>query len=89
MVAGTLDISQARKQFNTIDRRLHKERLIWITRHQRKAFALIDADYLETVLETMEVLADPEAMEMLRRSIDDIRAGRLHDHDDVNRELLR
>ena len=36
----------------------------------------------------LEVLADPEAMQMLQDSLADIRHGRVFDQDDVERELL-
>lgn len=87
MSGTTLDISEARKQLNTIDQRLKDERIIVVTRHNKKAFAVVDLEYMSAVLETVEILSDPEAMQMLQQSIEDIRAGRLHDHDDVEKEL--
>jgi PHD/YefM family antitoxin component YafN of YafNO toxin-antitoxin module len=83
-----LDISEARKQFNTLDKRLKDERVLYVTRHGNQAFAVVDIEYLSALKETIEILSDPEAMEMLRKSIDDVREGRLHDHDDVQDELL-
>jgi PHD/YefM family antitoxin component YafN of YafNO toxin-antitoxin module len=85
--ATMLDISEARKQLNSIDERLSDERVIYVTRHNKKAFAVVNLDYLSTLIETIEVLNDPEAMRMLQASLKDIRAGRLHDHKDVEREL--
>ncbi len=38
-------------------------------------------------LETLEILADPEAMEQLRESIADIEAGRVQDLRDLGKEL--
>lgn len=87
MPGNTLDISEARKQLNSIDERLKDEQVIVITRHNKQVFAVVDLEYLSAVRETIEILNDPEAMEMLRQSIADIRAGRLHDHDDVEKEL--
>jgi PHD/YefM family antitoxin component YafN of YafNO toxin-antitoxin module len=83
----TLDISEARKKLSTIAERLHDERVIFVTRHSRKAFAVVDLDYLEAVMETMEILSDPETLQMLSKSIQDVKAGRVHDHDDVVKEL--
>jgi len=83
----TLDISEARKQLNSIDERLRDEHVIVITRHNKKVFAVVDLEYLSAVKETIEVLSDPEAMQMLQQSIADIRAGRLHEHADVEKEL--
>jgi PHD/YefM family antitoxin component YafN of YafNO toxin-antitoxin module len=87
MAGATLDISEARKQFNSIDERLKDECIIYITRHNKEAFAVVNLEYLSAVRETIEILSDPEAMQMLHQSIEDIRAGRLHDHEDVEKEF--
>lgn len=87
MNASLLDISEARKQLNSIDKRLRDERVIYVTRHNREAFALVDLEYLSTVMETIEILNDKEALRMLQESIEDIRAGRVFDHRDVEKEL--
>jgi antitoxin YefM len=87
MPVATLDISEARKQLNTIDQTLRSKHVIEITRHNRKVFALIDLEYLETVQETIEVLSDPEAMQMLQDSLKDLRAGRVHTQSDVEKKL--
>jgi antitoxin YefM len=89
METSTLDISEARKQFSQLDKRLREDRVIWITRHNKKAFAVVDSDLLQTVLETIEILSDPDALKMLQDSLSDIRAGRLRNHEDVKSELLR
>ncbi len=89
MTTATLDISEARKQFTKLDERLREDRVIWITRHNKRAFAVVDTELLETVLETIAILSDPEAFTMLQQSLQDIQAGRLHDHEDVKKELLK
>lgn len=88
MNPGTLDISEARKEFSRLDERLREEHVIWITRHNKKAFAVVDIGLLEALMETVEILNDPEALKMLQASLDDIRAGRVYDHDDIKSELL-
>jgi len=88
MTTETLDISYARKHLSDLDDRLKEAKIIKITRHSRDAFAVVDIAYLEAVMETLEVLANPEAMQMLADSIDDVREGRLFDQEDVERELL-
>lgn len=87
MNTTTLDISEARKQFNSLDKRLDDEQVICITRHGKTAFAVVNYDFLKTIMETMDILSDPDAVRMLNESIADIRAGRLHDHDEVEKEL--
>jgi PHD/YefM family antitoxin component YafN of YafNO toxin-antitoxin module len=84
---GTLEISQVFKQLNSIEERLRKDCVIYVTRNGDRAFALVDIEYLAAVTETMEALSDPNAMRMLQGSLDDILAGRLHSHDVVEKEL--
>lgn len=86
--ATTLDISEARRQLNSLDQRLEETSVIYITRHNKNAFVAVDLAFFSGLMETLEILSDPDAMEMLQESIDDIRAGRLHDHEDVKKELL-
>jgi PHD/YefM family antitoxin component YafN of YafNO toxin-antitoxin module len=87
MSDATLDITEARKQFTKLDEMLAVDRVIWVTRHNKKAFAVVNTELLQTVLETIEVLSDPDASKLLQMSLQDIRAGRLHDHEDVKSEL--
>jgi PHD/YefM family antitoxin component YafN of YafNO toxin-antitoxin module len=87
MFPATLDISEARKEFSRLDERLREEHLIWITRHNKKAFAVVDIDLMQAILETLEILKDPESFQMLQQSLDDIQAGRLYEHKDVKSEL--
>ena len=82
-----MDISTARKQFNSFDRRLAQDNVIVVTRHGKDAFTIVSLEYHSMIKETFEILADPEAMQMLQDSLADIRAGRTHDHEDVRREL--
>jgi hypothetical protein len=52
--------------------------------------ARVDArvqEILESLLESAEVLADPEAMADLRASLEDLRAGRTVFHEEVGRRL--
>lgn len=88
MTAKTLDISEARNQLNRLDERLKDERVIQITRHNKPAFAVVDVEYLATVLETIEIMSDRESYDMFMQSMDEIRKGKLIDHDDVKKELL-
>jgi PHD/YefM family antitoxin component YafN of YafNO toxin-antitoxin module len=87
MPDGTLDITEAREQFNRLDQRLEDERVIYVTRHNKKVFAVVDIEYLQTVLETIEIMADPESYKLFQQGLADLRDGRVHDHDDVKKEL--
>jgi PHD/YefM family antitoxin component YafN of YafNO toxin-antitoxin module len=88
MTTETLDISEARKEFTRLDQRLRKNRVIWVTRRNEKAFAVVGIELMEAVLETLEVLNDRNALRMLEKSLEDIRHGRVHDHENLKKELL-
>jgi PHD/YefM family antitoxin component YafN of YafNO toxin-antitoxin module len=49
------------------------------------AFFVVSPDYLEGLEATVELLADPQAMEDLAQSAEDIRAGRLVPHEEVRK----
>ena len=87
MSGATLDISEARRQFNSLDKRLELEHVVRITRHGKEVFAVVHMEYLRTILETIDIISDETAYQMLRKSLEDIRAGRICDHDDVEKEL--
>ncbi len=84
---ATIDISEARRQLNTLGDRLSTEPVIYVTRHNKAAFAIVDADYISALVETLEIMCDPKSYAMFQESLQDLRAGRLHDHEDVKREL--
>ena len=89
-MSSVLDISVARSKLNSIDKTMREsgQHVIRVTRHGKPAFAIIDIDYLESLLETMEILSDPEAMKMLEQSLRDIEAGRVYDWEDVKADFF-
>ena len=83
----TLDISEARNQFSRLDERLRDEHIIRVTRHNKPVFAVINLEYLATILETIEIMSDPQSFKLFQQSLDDLAQGRVHDHEDVKRAL--
>ena len=84
---ATIPIAEARRGLNRIDERLKDTPVILVTRHGKNVFAFVESEYFEMLLETLEIMSDPELRKMLKDSLDDIRQGRLIDHDDVGKEL--
>ena len=58
-----------------------------ITRNGRPAAVVLSSDEYEALAETLEVLEDDEALEALRHSEADVKAGRVYPLDEVRREL--
>ena len=88
MSNNTLDITEARSQFLRLDERLRDEQVIQVTRNKKPVFAVVNIQFLEAVLETIEIMSDPTSYKLFMESLDDIKHGRLHDQEDVKRELL-
>lgn len=84
---ATIDISEARRSLNTLDEKLTDEPVIFVTRHNKKAFAVVNVEYIQAMIETLEIMSDPKAYALFQQSLRDIRDGRVHDHDDVVDEL--
>jgi prevent-host-death family protein len=84
-----LTITAARKDFLKLPKRLAKtpERAISVTNHGRPVLAVMPWDFYESIVETLDILSDPQTASALRESIEDIAHGRLIDHDGVGKRL--
>lgn len=58
-----------------------------ITRSGRPAGVLVSVDEYEGLLETLEILADPDLSAALRRGLDDAAHHHVMSHEDLWREL--
>jgi prevent-host-death family protein len=87
MSTATLDISEARTELARLPDRLREEQVIWVTKHSKRAFAVVDLELMDALLETLEILRDPELFKMFQESLEDIQAGRLIDHEDIVNQL--
>lgn len=83
-----MEITEARNQFGQLQQRVRQEQIIYVTKRGKDAFAVVDVDYLQAVLETIEIMTDPESRKAFMDSLEDIRSGRVIDHEDVKKELL-
>ena len=86
-MGGSLDITEAMSQINRLDVRLKDERVIYVTRHSKQVFAVVDIEFLQTVLETIEIMSDPGSYKLFQESLEDIKQGKVHDHENMKREL--
>src|SRR5438132_9492307 len=89
-MARTVPFSQARSQLTAlIDdvERLHEH--VVLTRNGRPSVVVMSIGEYEALQETLEVLADPEALDDLRASDRDVAEGRLADWEDVKRQRRR
>ena len=59
-------IKEAQKNLSAVVRQAERGTLATITRHHRPVAHIISAERLSAIAETMEILADPEAMKAIR-----------------------
>lgn len=84
----TLPITEARQNLTTLVDRANK-RLdeFVITVNGKPAAVIMSVDEYEGWKETNEILADKRLMKDLKEAEEDIRQGRVHDWEDVKKEL--
>lgn len=87
-VARTVPFTEARASLSELlDEVDAKQDHVVITRNGKPVALLMSMSEWESWEETIEVLSDEELMEDLRRSEEDVQAGRVHDWDEVKRDL--
>ncbi|MHB8468819.1 MAG: type II toxin-antitoxin system Phd/YefM family antitoxin [Gaiellaceae bacterium] len=87
-MAQIVPFSEARARLtDLVDQVEYKHEHVVITRNGRPAVVLVSTEEYEAIQETLEILQDDETMAALRRSDEDVAAGRLHSWDEVKREL--
>jgi prevent-host-death family protein len=71
-----------------VDLVAREQERVYITRRGRPVAVLVSVDELEGLEETLEILAEPDAAEEIRKARADIEAGRYHTAEQL-REALR
>lgn len=85
-MARTVPFTEARASFSELlDYVQAQQEHVVITRNGKAVGLLMSMDEFESWEETVEVLSDEETMAALKRSEEDVKAGRLVDLDDVLR----
>jgi PHD/YefM family antitoxin component YafN of YafNO toxin-antitoxin module len=84
-----LTITQARREFTSLPKRLARtpEHALGVTRDGQPVLAVMSWDLYESIIETLDILADPDQVAALRASIDDIAHGRLVSNEEAKRRL--
>ena len=87
-MARTVPFTEARATLSELLDYVHAQQdHVVITRNGKKVALLMSMNEWESWEETLEVLQDEELLEDLRKSDEDVRAGRVHDWDEVKRDL--
>ena len=78
-----------RQRLTEINRELQKspETVIRVTHRGKPALAVMSAELYDGIVETLDVMSDPEAVEALRGSLADLEGGKVRSLDEVARRL--
>jgi antitoxin YefM len=84
-----LTISEARKALLDLPEQLARssERAVTITRRGQPVLAVLPWEFYESIVETLEILGDPEMVAALRASLDDLKRGRLISNTEAQKRL--
>jgi prevent-host-death family protein len=84
-----LTISEARKALLDLPERLARtpERAVTITRRGQPVLAILPWEFYESIVETLEILGDPEMVKALRESLEDLERGRVVSHAEAKKRL--
>ena len=63
------------------------ERAVSITRRGRPVLAVMPWEFYESIVETLEILGDPEMVTALRESLEDLKRGRVVSHMEAKKRL--
>ena len=87
-MARTVPFTEARASLSELlDEVEAQQDHVVITRNGKPVALLMSIAEWESWEETIEVLQDEELLQMLRQSEEDVKAGRVHDWEEVKRDL--
>jgi antitoxin YefM len=84
-----LTISEARKALLNLPEKLARtpERAVTITRRGQPVLAVLPWEFYESIVETLDILGDPEMGRVLRESLEDLKRGRLVSNAEAKKRL--
>lgn len=84
-----LTITEARRDLLELPERLARspERAVSITRRGRPVLAIMPWGFYESIVETLDILGDPDLASSLRESIEDLKHGRVVSHEEAKKRL--
>ena len=84
-----LTISEARKALLDLPEKLARtpERAVTITRRGQPVLAVLPWELYESIIETLDILGDPEMVKALRASLEDLDRGRVVTNAEAKKRL--
>lgn len=84
-----LTISEARKVLLDLPEKLARtsERAVTVTRRGQPVLAILPWEFYESIIETLDILGDPEMVKTLRESLEDLERGRVISNAEAKKRL--
>ena len=82
-----LPITKARNQFMKLPDKTADNQIIAVTRRNREVMALMSWELYEGLLETIEILADPDLMRDIKEGMEQIKSGKTYSIEESRRRL--
>ena len=82
-----LTITEARNKFMKLPDKTADNQIIAVTRRNKEIMALMSWELYEGLLETMEILADPELMGNIKKGIEEIKFGKTYTIEESRKRL--
>lgn len=84
----TLPLAEVRANLSKlVDEAVRTHMRIEITRKGRREAVILSADDYDSLIETLDILSDPDLMKELRQGQADVAGGDFHTLDDVAKEM--
>ncbi|WP_308170621.1 type II toxin-antitoxin system Phd/YefM family antitoxin [[Mycobacterium] fortunisiensis] len=84
----TLPLAEVRANLSKlVDEAVRTHLRIEVTRQGRRAAVILSADDYDSIIETLDILSDPDLMEDIRQGQADVARGDFHTLDDVTKEM--
>ena len=85
---STIPLSEARARLSElVDEAVRTHERVDITRNGRRAAVLLSADDFDSLMETLEILADPEAMRDIQTAQEELKQGIYFTQEEVEAEM--
>ncbi len=82
-----LTITEARNRFMKLPDEAASNQIIAVTRRNKEVMAVMSWELYEGLLETIEILADPELMKNLKNGMEEIKSGKTHTIEEARKRL--
>ena len=88
-MVAKLSVTEARERFTSLSDQFaaSPDLTVQVTKHGRPVMAMLSWDVYESIIETLEIMADPDLMVALRQSAEDLTRGNVVGWDEIKAEM--